>query len=327
MSAPRWIAEADVAALLDMPAAIAALAHGLAQEAQGAAQHMIKTHVRWGAGDTLHAVGAVFSADGIGGTKTWAHTAGGVTPLLILFDTARGALRAVIEAFALGQLRTGAVSGVATRVLAAVDADELAIIGSGRQAMAQVAAVRAVRPLRRVRVFSPTAAHREALAARLHARFGLAAEATASVDAAVRDAPIVTLATRARTPVLDAAPLARGTHINAIGAITPERAELAADVLPRCGLVVADSVAAAQRLSRELQEHVGAHGDWAAVRPLCELVAAGAPRPPGADLTLLKAMGSGVADVSVGIEVLRRAEAVGRGREIPAPQQVEIAWC
>jgi alanine dehydrogenase len=297
---------------------------GLAQEARGTAQNMVKTHVRWADGDTLHAIGAVFGDDGLAGTKTWAHTAGGATPLLVLFDAASGALRAVIEAFALGQLRTGAVSGVATDLLARPEADELALIGSGKQAMAQLAAVRAVRRLRRVRVFSPTAAHAAAFAARASAIFDLPVDVVDRLDAALHDAPIVTVATRARTPFVAATALARGAHLNAIGAITPERAELSADVLPRCGVVTADSVAAAQRLSRELRDHFGEGGDWSALRPLCELVAANARRPVDADLTLLKAMGTGVSDLSVGIEVLRRAEAAGRGRVVPAPARAEL---
>ena len=85
---------------------------------------MIKTHVEWG-GSTLHAIGAVFPKMGICGTKTWTHTAGGATPLLILFDSDNGSLQAVIEAFALGQMRTAAASGVATRWLARPDADSL----------------------------------------------------------------------------------------------------------------------------------------------------------------------------------------------------------
>jgi ornithine cyclodeaminase len=88
------------------------------------------------------------------GTKTWTHTEGGANPLLILFDAANGQLVAVIEAFALGQLRTAAISGLATRWLAAPDAAEMALVGAGKQALAQVAAVAAVRKLGRVRVAS-----------------------------------------------------------------------------------------------------------------------------------------------------------------------------
>src|SRR6202035_5594925 len=151
---PLWISEADVVSMMDLPSAIDALERGLLAEAQGHATNMVKTHVEWDGHATLHAIGAAFPQDGFVGTKTWAHTDGGATPLLILFDSHTGALKAIIEAFALGQMRTAAASGVATRWLASADADEFAMIGTGKQAITQVAAVLAVRAIRLVRVFS-----------------------------------------------------------------------------------------------------------------------------------------------------------------------------
>jgi alanine dehydrogenase len=287
---------------------------------------MPKTHVAWGTGHTLHALGAAFPAEAIAGSKTWAHTAAGATPLLILFDAANGALCAVIEAFALGQLRTGAVSAVATDRLAAADARELALIGSGKQALAQVAAVLAVRPLRAVRVFSPTPAHRSACAARLRERLGIEAVAVDSVAAAVAAAPIVTLVTRAREPFLHAAMLAEDAHVNAVGAITPDRAELGGDVFARCGVVAADSVPAVQRLSREFRDHYGDGEGWNGVVPLSRVVAGAARRDASTDVTLFKAMGMGLADVAVGLAVLRRAEELGRGRPLEPPTHVELDW-
>src|SRR5437667_1373219 len=140
MTSPLWISEADVVAMMDVGEAIVALEKGLRTEAGGEAKNMVKTHVSWGDSSTLHAIGAVFTKEGFAGTKTWAHTKGGATPLLILFDSQTGALAAIIEAFHLGQMRTASASGVATRLLAAEDADELAVIGTGRQALPQVAA-------------------------------------------------------------------------------------------------------------------------------------------------------------------------------------------
>ena len=106
-------------------------------------------------------------AGGFAGTKTWAHTAGGATPLVTLWNSDTGKLEAIIEAFALGQMRTGGISGVATARMAAEGADELAIIGTGKQALTQVVAVAAVRPLKRIRVYSPTAENRRAFIAKL----------------------------------------------------------------------------------------------------------------------------------------------------------------
>jgi ornithine cyclodeaminase/alanine dehydrogenase-like protein (mu-crystallin family) len=318
-----WIAEADVAQLLSIVAAIDAVERALFLEAHGDARNMLKTHVGWGDGNGLHAIGAAVPASGFVGTKTWAHTEGGATPLLILFDVATGALRAVIEAFVLGQLRTGAVSGVATRALAAKDAAELAIIGTGKQMLAQVAAVAAVRPLRRVRVFSPNAAHRARAVQCLQESLDVDAMEVSSVRAAVEGAPIITLATRARQPFLTADMLARGVHINAIGAITPERAEFAEDLFVRCDRVVADSVAAARKLSREFIDHYDDdEAAWQRVTPLSTIVAQRARRPAGADVTLFKAMGMGIADLALGIEVYERAGRHGVGMPLPAPERV-----
>src|SRR5262249_62400284 len=114
-----------------------------------------------------------FPADRVVGTKTWAHTTGGATPLLILFDAENGDLLAIVEAFVLGQLRTGGISGVATRWLAAPDADEMALIGTGKQAAPQLAAVAAVRRLRRGRGWGRGAGKQAALPAPPRARVRL----------------------------------------------------------------------------------------------------------------------------------------------------------
>src|SRR5579885_3328460 len=233
-----WITEAEVAALFDLRDAIAALERGLADEAAGAAVNMEKTHATFGHGDTLHAIGATMTAQGMVGTKTWAHTEGGANPLLILFDAADGRLLAVIEAFALGQLRTAAISGIATGRLAAPHACEMEMV-------------------------------------------------------------------------------ARGAHINAVGAVVPERAEFEPSVLARCAVVAADTPAAVHNLSHEFREFCGNDDRaWDSVLPLSRVLVTGGGRPADADLTLFKAMGMGISDLSVGVEVLRRARAGGVGRAL-----------
>ena len=316
---PIWLTEADTASLLSLPEAIDVLERSLALEARDEARNMLKTQVSWGDGHTVHAIGAVFAVDGFAGTKTWAHAGGGATPLLILFDARDGSLRAVIEAFALGQLRTGGISGVATRWLARADASELALVGSGKQALAQVAAVNAVRPLKRVRVYSPTAAHRTRCVERIRNEIGIDAEAVVSVAEAVNDAPIITLVTRAREAFLSEAMVAAGAHINAIGAITPDRVEFAGDIFGRCAMSVVDSVASVQRLSREFIDHF-AGDDWSRVTPLSAVVTERRARPSAADLTLFKAMGMGISDLALGIEIYHRAQRCGLGRHFAQPQ-------
>jgi alanine dehydrogenase len=316
-----WINEAQVVRLLDMRGAIATLQVGLGQEATGHAKNMVKTHVHVGDA-VLHAIGGAFLDDGFIGTKTWTHTPNGATPLLILFDSHDGSLRAVIEAFALGQLRTGGVSGVATHLLAASDADDMGLIGTGKQALTQLAAVAAVRRLRRVRVFSPNEERRDTFVERARRELELPIEAASSAQTAVKDASIVTLITRAKQPFLGSNDIARGAHVNAIGAITPERCEMEPAILGRCAVIAVDSIPQVRELSREFREHFG-HDEsaWRRVTPLSALLASGMGRPAGADLTVFKAMGIGIADLALAMHVYRLAREHSLGTVLPYPQR------
>jgi alanine dehydrogenase len=323
MDQPIWISEAEVVASMHLGEAVGALEQGLLMEARGDAQNMIKTHVAWGH-NNLHAIGASFAGAGLVGTKTWAHTGGGTCPLLILFDAENGMLKAVIEAFALGQMRTAGISGVATNWLARPDADEMAIIGSGKQALAQVAAVAAVRQLKRLRVYSPRSDSRVAFADKVRAEFGFEVVVAGSVEQATDGADIVTLVTRATEPFIAAGMLAAGAHLNAVGAITSEREEFTQDVFARSSQLVVDSLPSVQKLSKEFTTQFGYGADaWRDVMPLSALLASGQRRRANADLTVFKAMGMGISDLSLGAEVYQRAVAQGLGRPMPLPGKVK----
>jgi ornithine cyclodeaminase len=322
VEAALWISESEVVSMMDIGGAIGALERGLMAEAEGHAQNMIKTHVEWD-GSILHAIGAVFPGMGTCGTKTWAHTRDGATPLLILFDSNNGNLKAVIEAFALGQMRTAAASGVATRWLAATGADQFAMIGTGKQAITQVAAVLAVRPISRIRVFSRDETRRTQFATRLRSEFQVEVSVSPSVREAVQGASIITVATRATDPIVTADMVQPGAHINSVGAIVPSRAEISQDVLARSTQVVTDSVPQAQKLSREMIEFFGKDpARWSAVQPLATVVAKRSPRAETDDLTLFKALGVGISDLSLGVELYRKALATGQGYPISAPQRM-----
>ncbi len=285
-----WISEGAVVERLDLPHAIDAIEGALEREAIGTSKTMVKTHLAWGDGHTLHAVGGM---DGdLVGTKTWAHTAGGADPLLILWDSETGERRAVIEAFALGQLRTAAMSGLATRMLADPATTIGAVIGTGKQALPQVSALVSVLPITSLRVHGRDTERRKAMAARVEADLLIEAFVADSVAEAVDGAGVITTATRATEPFLAGSMVATGTHVNAIGAITPERAELFADLVDR-SFVVTDSVEQARSLAREV--------DGRELRALSSLV--GSPRPV-ADLTLFKAMGIGLADIALGRAIM-----------------------
>lgn len=316
--APIWITEAEVTATISLPDAIGALERILAMEAGGAAANLPKTHLMVAANDAMHAIGAAIAGAGICGTKTWVNVGGKSQTVLILFSLEDGRLRAVIEATALGQMRTAAMTGVGTRRLAPDDARRLALIGTGKQALPNAAACAAVRDIEEIRVYSRRAEARAALAARIEDELGISAQPAASVREAVADVPVVTAITNATEPFLSAAMIAPGAHLNAMGAIVPVRVEFAQDVFERCGVIAVDTLDGVRALSAEFRERFG--GDdagWDAVRPISRLIAEDAGRPESCDLTLFKAVGMGMSDLALGIEILARAEAGGLGTKVP----------
>ena len=316
---PLWLTEQDVVGLLDLREAIGALERALREEAAGVAANMTKTLLQYGKSN-LHAIGGKLG--NLVGTKTWAHTEGGTCPLLLLWDATDGSLVAVIEAFALGNMRTGGISGLATDWMAAPGARSFAVIGTGKQSLSQVGAVLAVRPIEQLRVFSPSASSRAAFVAKAREEFGIDVVDCPSVAAACDGAPIVTLITRAATPFLSSSHLGKAAHVNAVGAIAPDREEFAQDVFGRADLVAVDNVAGVQKLSREFVTRYG-NGDWSEVKPLSQLIAAGRRRPAGADLSLFKAMGMGISDLALGTELVRRAREKGTGRTLAQPKKAK----
>jgi ornithine cyclodeaminase len=318
MTAPLWITEADVTSSIALPDAIAALERTLRLDAQGQAASMPKTHLMVGANDAMHAIGGSAAGAELCGTKTWVNVGGKSQTVLVLFSLEDGRLRAVIEATALGQTRTAAMTGVGTKRLAPPDADELAVIGSGKQALPQVAACAAVRRLKHVRVFSRRPEARAAFAEAVREELRLKVTASASLEDAVRDTPIVTLITNATQPFFTSAMAARGAHINAMGAIVPARAEFTQDIFARCAVVAVDHVASVRELSSEFRQRFGEdEAAWRSVTPISRLVADDVPRPPNSDLTLFKAMGMGLSDLALAVEVLQRVERRGGAHTLP----------
>ncbi|HTQ74836.1 MAG TPA: ornithine cyclodeaminase family protein [Burkholderiales bacterium] len=319
MSDAIWITESEVVQLMDLKEAIAALEAALREEARGEAQNMTKTLLQYGR-NNLHAIGAKLGP--LVGTKTWTHTQGGTCPLLLLWSAEDGSLAAVIEAFALGNLRTGGISGVAADWMAGKDAKVMALAGTGKQALAQVGAMVAVRPIERLQIYSPRAESREEFAGKAREEFGVETKPCASAEEACRGAQIVTLVTRASRPFVRADMLERGAHLNAVGAIAPDREEFSQDVFDRATRVAVDNLAAVRQLSREFMTRYASSG-WEGVLPLSELVAQGKRRADSDDISLFKAMGMGISDLALGVELVRRARERGLGRPIPQPKKAK----
>lgn len=323
----RWLTEQQVADLVDINDSIDALARGVVDEARGAALALDKMLGTWDGG-AMHALGAMHIAGDRAGFKTWVHTGNGATAVYALFDSTNGRLVAMLEAATLGQIRTSAMSGLAARALARAEADEMAVIGTGAQAITQVAAVAAVRRLRRLRVFSRGPAKRADFVNRARELFEFEIVDCDRLEEAVSGAPIVTLITRASEPFLHADMVAPGALVIAAGAILPGSAECHPDLVARAGLVVVDSIGNARTNSRELREHFASNASgWDSVRTLGSILQDGPGMLPiDRDITLFKPMGTGLSDLAVAALASVRADERAVGLVIDQPQRAKPRW-
>jgi ornithine cyclodeaminase/alanine dehydrogenase-like protein (mu-crystallin family) len=321
-----WLTESDVTDLVTLNDAIDALEVQLRQLATKRAFNVPKALASYGEGASMHSLGSCSREAGYAGFKNWVFTRSGASALFALFDANDGSLVAVIEAAALGQLRTSAISGLATRWLAAPNADTLALIGTGSQALTQAVAVALVRNLRRIQVYGRSPEKRAAFVQRLAAAVPCEVVESASVEAATEGADIVTLVTRAQEPFLSSRMLSLGAHLNAVGAILPSNAEFEQDVFDRASLLVVDDMDGVQKNSREFITQFGGGGDWSVVETLGHRISLGRRRPVIAALTVFKAMGMGISDLAIAVLALERSRERGAGSHIAKAQRSTLRW-
>jgi ornithine cyclodeaminase len=228
----------DVRRLLPMDRCIDLMADALGGLARGEAMNPLRAGYRLPSGKGL--IAAMPGALGYGpfGAKLISVFPGnrevGLEShqgLIVLFDGEHGAPTAIVDAAAVTEIRTAAVSGVATRTLAREDAHDLAILGSGTQALSHLEAILAVRPLTRIRAWSPTRTRLEAFAslASEHGKVGMAASAREAVEGA----DIVCTVTASADPVLLGEWLSDGAHVNAVGSSVASARELDAEAVRR----------------------------------------------------------------------------------------------
>src|SRR5213594_2906241 len=235
------LTEKEVEGLLRMDDALAAVEEGLRALGRGEATNRPRQRV--GTRETaVNVMLAAWPARGYAGFKYYTASRAGIRFWVHLFDMATGELVAVIQADRLGQQRTGAASGVATKYLARSDASTVGIVGTGWQAESQLEAVCAVRSVQRVRCFGRDKAHRQAFAKKMSSLLRVPVQAAASAEEAIRDADVAVAATNAPRPVIEGEWLRDGSHVNAMGANRLETRELDDAAIRRCAFVATDSI-------------------------------------------------------------------------------------
>jgi len=320
------LTEHDVRAVLPMADLIPAMERALAEYSSGRVAQPVRTVLEVGpdrayfgvmpaALDEPPAVGAklvtVYQRNHERGLPSHLAT-------ILLLDHATGALVAVVDGRYITEARTAAVSAVSASRLARPDARTLAIIGSGVQARSHLEALRHVRPLADVRVWSPNALHREAFAFEMSEATGLPIRAIATASAALIDADLVVIATASRTAVIDDAAVAPGAHIMAVGACRPDQREMPTALVARARVFVdsrAGALAEAGDLLLPIAE--GAFNESHIVGELGELVTGRVTgRQSQNEVTLFKSLGMAVEDVVAARLAVEKALAIGAGHSV-----------
>jgi len=318
---PLWLTEEDVARFLTMEACIDAVEGALTSLATGSAANRPRARAIV-PGATLHALPAASASLGRMAAKVYATTRGGARFVVLLFDNTSSELLAVIEADRLGQMRTGAATGVATRLLALPDAAVLGIIGTGWQARAQVQAIARVRRLQEVRAFGRDRGRLIDFCGEIARTTGVPVRSAATAEAAVRGSAIVVTATNAATPVLEGAWLSPGTHLNVVGSNRADRREVDDAAVARADLIVCDSLEQARLEAGDLLLAGAAPDGTDALDGAVELGALLAGTHPGRvdprSITLFKSLGLGLEDLAAASLVYDRAVEAGAGRPLPA---------
>jgi alanine dehydrogenase len=300
-----FLTEADVRELLPMAKAIDLMEGLFHRLAGGKSLNHPRRRLILPTGSVLHYMAAADAA--YFGTKIYSsHPQHGAHFLFLLYRAADAKPLAIFQANYLGQIRTGAASGYATKLLAREDASILAVIGSGFQAETQVAAMRAVRPIRQVKVWSRSEEKRRTFARECDA------VPMPTAEDAVRGADIVVTATNSRDPVLADAWIAPGVHINAMGSTQSQRRELPAELILRADLIAVDSLEQARMESGDLLLALDPDRWGPNIVELKDVKA----RPSPTAITVFKSLGIAAEDVASAGYIYERALAEGCGREI-----------
>src|SRR6202166_1992078 len=313
------LTEADVRSLLTMPIALEIVEESLRRQGNGELVLHPRRRVKLPDNALLHYMAAADPVRGYIGMKLYTVVRGVARFVVPLFRSTTGEMAALVKAEALGQLRTGAASGVATKYLANVNARTAGIIGTGYQARTQLEAIAGVRRLERIRAFGRDPARRETFCREMSERIGVAVEPMNSGEEAVRGADIVITATSATKVVLEGAWLVPGMHINAMGANWPQKRELDAAAVDRANKIVVDSIEQSKMEAGDLIQAFGENQSrWNAVQELSQIVAGKAPgRNDAPQITLFKSNGIATWDLAAAVRVYEMAVARGIGKTIP----------
>jgi len=311
------LTEDDVRQLLTMDGALDAVEDVLRQFALDEAQNIPRARCQTGEA-MLHLMAGASTGLGVMAYKVYGTSRQGANFHVGLYDGSSGALLALIQADYLGQMRTGAASGVATQYLARPDAQEVGVFGSGKQARTQLIAVCKVRKVRRVTVYSPNEERRVRFAQEMTEVCRCDVVPVPRPELAALDKDIIITATTSRTPVLPGEWLSEGMHLNVIGSNFPAKAEVDSAAVRRCDALVVDSREQARLEAGDFAEAIADGAlHWNDVRELGQvIVGRQTGRARAEDVTMFKSVGLALEDVAVAARIYANAKEAGVGKTI-----------
>lgn len=263
----------------------------------------------------LHVMSASVPALGVMGLKAYGTSKEGANFAVLLFHEKTGALLAVVEADKLGQIRTGAASGLATDLLASKDARIGAIIGAGYQAETQLMAIDGVRRFGEIRIYSRSPESRQTFIANMQNKIRRSVKLvdSPSAESAARDADVICVITSSREPVLFGSWLKPGCHVNAAGVNWSNKREIDEQCVRKASLIVADNREQSKIEAGDLT-HVLSELEWENVAELRDLVKGRVGRRSPQDITLFKSNGIAAEDVAAAHYLLEKLSQSGSSR-------------
>jgi len=251
-------------------------------------------------GGNLHFMAASWPEKGIAGHKSYVVTKGKATFVVVLYSTDGKGLLAVIEANLLGQIRTGAASGLASKYLARKDSSKLAIIGSGFQAETQLEAIHSQFNLEEVKVFSRTKEKRDAFVNKMTKKLGLNIKSSQSSEEATENSDIISLITNSQSPVISDEQITKGIHINAAGGNSWLRSELSSNSIGKFDFISTDDIDQAKTECKELMEATEQGiTSWNRVYNLSSVINKEiVPRNDFKEITLYESLGIAIQDIA-----------------------------
>ncbi len=313
-----FLREEDVEKLVTMKMALDAVEQAFRLQGEGRTDNAPRRRSRLGDG-FLHVMSASLPSLGLAGLKSYTSLGGKVRFHVHLYGAPEGDLLAIIEGDRLGQMRTGAASGIATKYMSRPESSRVGIFGTGWQAQAQVLAMCAVRPIKTIVAYGRDQERRDKFCKEMSDILGISVTPASSAEEAVKGMDIVITATSSKEPVFKGEWLEKGTHINAVGSNHLARHEIDLETVRRSACVVVDSPEQARLEAGDLSPAVDANVFyWEDARELGTVVVGEFPgREDPSEITLFKSLGVALEDVALAGKIFAAATKAGIGTPLP----------